>query len=138
MVLLDTDVLSRLRDGRSPRLRSWLASLPEPPAISVFTLLEIQFGIARVRTTDADFSARLARWLDQVIATTDIRPLTTEAACLAGGMRAAPNLETLEGDLVIAATAVTEEMQVATLNQRHFRQIAAHFPALVIIDPLAA
>ncbi len=138
MIVLDTDVLSGLRDGNNDRLRRWLAALPEAPKLAAYSVAEIQFGIARVRGRDPAFAERLTAWLDRVIAATDILPLTVPAARLAGEMRAVAALQALEGDLVIAATAIAADAGVATLNLRDFRLIARHFPDLYVVDPLGS
>ena len=138
MIVLDTDVLSGLRDGSNGHLRQWLAALLEAPTLASYSVVEIQFGIARVRGRDPAFAERLSAWLDRVIATTHILPLTAAAARLAGEMRAVTALQALEGDLVIAATALAAGASVATLNLRDFRLIARHFPELHVVDPLGS
>ncbi len=138
MIVLDTDVLSGLRRRNSDDLQRFLAELPESPVISVYTVAEVQFGIAQLRGRDPDFTEHLAQWLDHVIETTEILPFDVPAARLAGRMRATEGLSGLEGDLIIAATALAAGAAIATLNLRDFRLIARHFPDLHVVDPLGA
>lgn len=136
MIVLDTDILSALRRSGDTPLRRWLANQSETPCLSIYSVTEIQFGIALVRPRDPGFASVLSAWLEQMVASTEVLAFDVAAARLLGEMQAFERLRPLEGDLVIAATAVAAGCAVATLNQRHFLQIAAHFPELVVIDPL--
>ena len=137
MILLDTDVLSGLRARSDGPLHRWLARQGERPCLSVYSVTELQFGIAKVRPRDPSFADVLAAWLDTMLAINEAVPFDVPAARLTGTMKAVSELAHLEGDLLIAATAIVAGMPLATLNQRHFRLIARHFPALVVVDPLA-
>ena len=114
MIVLDTDVLSAVRRSGDSRLHWWLAGLPETPCISIYSVTEIQVGIASVRGRDPDFARQLSSWLDRMLATTDILPFSVTAARLLGEMQAIDGLRPLEGDLVIAAIAIAESCSLAT------------------------
>lgn len=137
MIVLDTDLLSGLRRSADAALRRWLAEREESYCISIYSVTEIQYGIALVRPRDPRFADDLSGWLDQVLAATQVLPFDVAAARLLGEMRAVPQLRRLEGDLVVAATAIVAGVPLATLNLPDFHLIARHFPALAVVDPHA-
>jgi predicted nucleic acid-binding protein len=148
LTILDTNVVSALRQPRrNPNLAAWLAAQSSLEiALASFTVTEIEFGIAHRPEADA-FALHLTEWLDRIIATDRILPLEAEAARLLGRMYATSALRHLAmtlpgmarprfgGDLIIAATAITNRARVATRNMRDFGLIAQHFPQLRAIDP---
>lgn len=147
-MMFDTNIVSELRGPRSPRLSAWAATLATDICISAVTITELQFGASSVATRRPFFAAELNAWLDRLIATAHVVPLTAEAARLLGRMQAVsalrhlalapPDAPRFGSDLGIAAIAVTAGVPVATLNLRDFRLIARHFPALHVVDPLGS
>jgi predicted nucleic acid-binding protein len=111
-LLLDTNILiDHIR--RVPIAVAWLRSLPEPPRISVISLLELYAG-ARSQREERDIDAVCAplQWL----------PIGAEIAQRGGsfirhyGMSHGLDIP----DALIAATAEHHQLRLATLNVRHF------------------
>ena len=120
-MLVDTNVLSELPKPRpSARVVGWLAT-QGTVHISVVTLEEISFGIARATPK---VRAGLAQWFDQFL---DSRPtlldVTAAIARASGELRAAKESHGRpvdQADMLIAATALTHGLTLATRNTRHF------------------
>ena len=122
MWLLDTMVISELRK-RVPdqNVVSWLSSAPENSLfISVVTISEIQRGIAVQRSIDAPFAGRLQHWMNALMRNYGDRllPITPETACRRGELSARAGHD--GADVMIAATAISHGLCVATRNERHF------------------
>ena len=68
MYLLDTNVVSALRrPERNQAVSQWLFSQsPDDPYISVITIGEIEYGIARQRRRQPEFASRLEDWMESV------------------------------------------------------------------------
>ena len=127
MWLLDTMVISELRK-RVPNQNvvTWLTSKPENSLfISVVTISEIQRGIALQRGIDAPFAGRLQQWLDELMRNYGDRllPITPEIACRWGELSARAGHD--GADVMIAATAISHGLCVATRNERHFSPFLA-------------
>lgn len=122
MILLDTVVLSELRKAQpSPAVINWLSSQRDSELfLSVVSLGEIERGIEKKRTSDPAFAAVLERWLDDLanLYGDRILPVTPVIARRWGKLSARIGNES--ADLLIAATAITHGLQVATRNVRHF------------------
>lgn len=120
MILLDTMVVSELRKARpNARVVRWMRGLPVTGVyLSVVTLGEIERGIAK--SHDDEFAAALARWLDDLMHSYGDRvlPVTPEIARRWG--RWSAELGHDGADLLIAATAASHGLTVATRNLRHF------------------
>jgi hypothetical protein len=123
--LLDTCAIS---DGRKPqqypKLATWLATVePERTYLSVATIAEIQFGVAR-HPDDMQRDV-LGSWLLEILDAFDTRiiALDVNVAIRWGLLR-----NTLERggapyspvDAIIAATALRFELTIVTRNVRHF------------------
>ena len=130
MILLDTMVLSELRKRRPhPKVVAWLR--PQAPAevfISVVSLGEIERGIHRAAVRV--FAAELAAWLEALIRfyTDRILPVTPDIARRWGRLSA--ELGHDGADLLIAATAASHRLTVATRNLRHFKPAG-----VMLVDP---
>lgn len=122
MILLDTVVLSELRKSRPPPVVvDWLGSLREEELfLSVVSLGEIERGIELKRAHDPQFALVLADWLDvlQRSYIDRILPVTPAVARCWGKLSA--RLGNGGADLLIAATALTHGLRVATRNVKHF------------------
>lgn len=122
MILLDTVVLSELRKPRpSPAVVRWLSGQRESELfLSVVSLGEIERGIEKKRSSDPAFAAVLERWLDDLVNLYGDRilPVTPVIARRWGSLSA--RIGNDSADLLIAATAITHGLKVATRNVRHF------------------
>ncbi len=132
MILLDTMVLSELRKRRPhPKVVVWLRSqAPTEVFISVVSLGEIERGIHRA--ADRVFAVELAVWLEALIRfyTDRILPVTPDIARRWGRLSA--ELGHDGADLLIAATAASHRLTVATRNLRHFKPAG-----VMLVDPFA-
>jgi len=122
MILLDTVVLSELRKPQpAATVVQWLSSQRDNELfLSVVSLGEIERGIEKKRSTDPAFAGVLARWLDDLVNLYGDRilPVTPAIARRWGNLSA--RIGNDSADLLIAATAITHGLQVATRNIRHF------------------
>lgn len=120
-MLVDTNVLSELpRPRPNTDVVRWFAE-QETIHVSVVTLEELAFGVARAKVASR---ARLVRWLDALL---DARPIildVTPAVARASGelraMREARGRRVAQADALIAATALTRGLTLATRNTRDF------------------
>jgi toxin FitB len=115
-------VLSGLRKAQpSAAVVQWLPSQRDSELfLSVVSLGEIQRGIEKQRSSDPAFAGVLARWLDDLVNLYGDRilPVTPAIARRWGSLSA--RIGNDSADLLIAATAITHGLQVATRNVRHF------------------
>ena len=121
MFLLDTNVVSELRRVQPHgAVTAWLRSVPaEALYLSAVTIGEIQAGIELTREQDRAKAVEIERWLELVAASFQVLPMD------AGAFREWARLmhrrsETLYEDAMIAATARTHRLVVATRNVADF------------------
>jgi predicted nucleic acid-binding protein len=119
--LLDTNVVSEFRkqkpDGRVVR---WVQSIsPEALFISVVTLGEVQRGVEKLREPDAARAADLELWLDHLVRTSNVVGLDAAALRMWGRLIYRQDDSVFE-DALIAATALTRDLGVATRNVKDF------------------
>ncbi len=120
-MLVDTNVLSELpRPRPNANVVAWFAA-QETIHVSVVSLEELAFGIARASPTAR---SRLVRWLD---AFADARPVvldvTAAIARASGELRAAREARgrrVAQADMLIAATALAHGLTLVTRNGRDF------------------
>ncbi|HEY8710112.1 MAG TPA: type II toxin-antitoxin system VapC family toxin [Burkholderiaceae bacterium] len=133
MILLDTVVVSELRKARpNPRVIEWMRGLRESDVfLSVVTIGEIERGISKVR--DAEFAQALTRWLEDLLRFYGDRvlPVTPDIARRWGRLSA--DLGHEGADLLVAATAASHRLTVATRNVRHFAPTG-----VAVFDPFKA
>ncbi|ULQ47532.1 type II toxin-antitoxin system VapC family toxin [Flagellatimonas centrodinii] len=84
------------------------------------TLGEIERGIVQQRSSDPAFAEQLADWFDRVTSLYQDRILPIDAQTARCWGTLVANLGHSSTDLMIAATAMTHGLQVATRNVRHF------------------
>jgi predicted nucleic acid-binding protein len=122
-VLLDSNIIIYAIQGRDPALLAWLDGLPAPLCAATVTQIEV-LGFHRL---DGVERARLATFFSELVLLPFTDPIVTEAIRLR-------QLRRLKlGDAIIAATALTHRLPLATCNTTDFTGL----PALRLIDPLA-
>ena len=122
MFLIDTVVISELRKSRpSASVVRWFRRQRDSDLfLSVVTLSEIERGIEKKRRTDPEFSAKLSIWLESLVNVYGDRvlPVSPAIARRWGALSACYGNES--ADLLIAATALTHGLTVATRNVTDF------------------
>ena len=130
-IILDADVIIRGGKG-SFDLRGWLASRPDASfEIAAITVAELWHGVERAQP--AQRAAR-ERYLTAVLAVLPVIPYTENTAYVHARLWA--NLQAAGKmigyyDLMVAATALEWDREVATFNIRHFNLV----PRLKVIEP---
>jgi predicted nucleic acid-binding protein len=119
--LVDTNVISELpKPEPDAHALGWLGR-QRGIAISVVTVEELAFGVARA---PARQRARLAPWFEALLAGVEaILPVTPAIARASGELRAAREAagrRVAQADMLIAATAVVHGLTLATRNRRDF------------------
>jgi len=140
--LLDTCVISALRKRKTidgEKLSKWISKHDDRLFfISVLTIGELQFGIAKLNEKDEKIKTALQNWLlGEVIPNFGNRILSIDQqVCSIWGEMSAQ--ATKKGnilpisDALIAATAIKHDLIVVTQNTKHFK-----FTGARIFDPLA-
>ena len=124
MFLIDTNVISELRRPKpNPQVVEWVNALTtEQLFISAVTIGEIQAGIELTREQDPEKASQLEAWLIQVGRSYNILPMDAETfRHWAKLMHRQSN--TLIEDAMIAATAISNGLTVATRNTRDFEAL---------------
>jgi toxin FitB len=119
--LVDTNVLSELPKPRPhPAVLRWLESQAEI-AISAITLEELTFGVERTRGLGRE---RLRTWLQALLDSSPrVIAVSGLVATTAGRLRAqreAAGRPVAQADMLVAASALTEGLVLATRNTRDF------------------
>jgi predicted nucleic acid-binding protein len=132
MFLLDTVILSELRrKERNPGVTRWVAEQRSSDLyLSVVTVGEIERGIVRQQSTNPQFAAELAGWLDRMLTLYHDRILGVDIATSRRWGRLSGALGHDNADLLIAATALEHGLAVVTRNVRHFEPTG-----VAVIDP---
>lgn len=139
--LADTNILSAAAPTKtSPdhALRAWLDLRAEAISISAITIFEIEDGIARLfRKGAVQKASALRRWLDGAEAAFAGRILPVDAqvarcAGLISDRARGAGVTVGYPDILIAATAVCNDLTVLTRNLRHFAPLGVK-----AIDPAA-
>ena len=125
MYLIDTNVVSELRRSKSrkpdPRVVAWIGSVPATSTyLFVVSAFELERSILSVGRRDAEKSATLCEWLDDVLTGFAGRtlPLNLDIATRCAALHV-PNTPP-ERDAWIAATALVHGMSVVARNVAGF------------------
>src|SRR5450759_426186 len=122
--LLDTNVVSELRKPKPHgAVVSWLTDLQEDQIVlSAVTLGELQAGVEITRRQDAVKAGEIEQWVDQLETSYRVLPMDSVAfrdwARLMHGKS-----DHLIEDEMIAATARTQGLIVATRNESDFKRL---------------
>lgn len=118
--LADTNVVSELvRPRPHAKVVRWFAE-QEGFLLSAISVEEIAFGTHRAPSARR---AKLEAWLDGLVATYEVVPVTSEIARLAGGLRAtreAKGRRVTSADMLIAASARRHRLTLVTRNVNDF------------------
>lgn len=126
MFLLDTNVISELRKGKSTKadknVIAWCAAqIPSTFFVSVISILEIEIGVLQMERRDSSQGEMLRFWLDRnVIPAFSGRtiPVDIEVARRCAQLQV-PDPRS-NRDAVIAATALVHGLTVVTRNVSDF------------------
>jgi predicted nucleic acid-binding protein len=132
--LVDTNVWSELpRPRPHASVLRWLAAQDEV-AISVVTVEELAYGIARAPLARR---RKLASWFDSILdSAARVLDVTPAVARASGELRAARDSagrRVAQADMLICATALVHGLTLATRNVDDFEDCG-----VVIVDPFSA
>ena len=127
MYLLDTNVVSELRRAKAgkadPHVVAWAASVPVASLfLSAITVLELELGVLLIERRDPVQGALLRAWLEeQVLPAFSERILAVDTAVARRCAKLHVPDPRSERDALIAATALTHGLIVATRNGADFQ-----------------
>jgi tRNA(fMet)-specific endonuclease VapC len=119
-IILDSGVIIGGEQG-TVHLEEWMASRPDQKfAVAAVTVAELWHGVERAAP---EHRAKRQRYIENVLAVVEIIPYTEQTARIHARLWA--QLESSvcmigDYDLIVAATALEHECEVATFNSRHF------------------
>ena len=139
--LIDTNILSLLAPGRPPakdNLSRWIAKHGDAGAvyISVITIAELERGLQKLKQNGATRKSEMIEgWIDTIQSQFADRFISIDAnvARIAGQMDALAQSQGHNpglADMLVAATAVSHDLVLATANKKHFE-----FLPLSVINP---
>ena len=136
MYLLDTNVISELRQGKprqSGAVRVWAAGVPAGQLyLSAISILELEKGVMLLERRTPPQGSALRAWLGATVRAFEGRvlPFTSNTAALCAALHI-PDPRP-ERDAMIAASALEHRMTLVTRNTSDF----AHM-GLQVLDPFA-
>jgi len=118
--LLDTNVLIHAQRGAPAQVRARLITIsPDHAAVSVMSVAELWYGAAKAAAPEAKRSA-WRKYLEGFV----VLPFDRAAAELHGELRHELRREPIgDRDLVIACTALVNDLTVVTANVREFARV---------------
>jgi len=119
--LLDTDILIYALKGHSRVRKNLEAHVEEPMALSVISLLELNYGAHKSRHRDANLVK--VRALEEAF---EVVPVALEISQAFGGLKASLEEKGTpldDFDIIIAATALSRNLTLVSNNVKHFRRI---------------
>lgn len=133
MYVLDTNVISELRKGRSGRIAPAVSIWFQPISLtdcylSTITVQEIDTGILLLERKDPAQAAVIRAWLEQTVLREfkdRILPVDISVARVCAQLHV-PVTRPYR-DALIAATAMAHDMTVVTRNVKHFAEMSMHF-----------
>lgn len=131
MYLLDTNVISELRKGKSgaadQRVLTWAESVPASSLyLSVITVLELEIGVLLVEHRDSAQGQWLRSWLNiHVLPAFSDRILPVDTAVAQHYAKLHVPDPRSDRDALIAATALVHGMPVVTRNVQDFARTGA-------------
>jgi tRNA(fMet)-specific endonuclease VapC len=130
-IIVDADVVIRGEKGTLD-FHAWVSSLPEEKfAVAAITVAELWHGLERAT---AGHRSRREAYLRTVLDRMPVIPYTEQTAHEHARIWAALDASGLMigfYDLIVAATALERNSQVATFNKKHFSRV----PGLKVIEP---
>ncbi|MCA1782951.1 MAG: type II toxin-antitoxin system VapC family toxin [Dermatophilaceae bacterium] len=128
--LLDTNVVSALRvRGREPQVQAWAESIPVADQfVTALTIAEIERGVVAKERSDPAQGVVLRRWLEEHVLSAfngRVLPFDLPAARILATYPV-PDQAPLD-DALIAATAQSAGMTVATRNTKHFEPLGVSY-----------
>ncbi|HUY81758.1 MAG TPA: type II toxin-antitoxin system VapC family toxin [Acidobacteriaceae bacterium] len=136
MYLLDTNVVSELRKGRTGKIdryvKAWSKSVPVASLfLSAISILEIEMGILLIERRDRTQGMLLRAWLEEhVLPAFDGRILAVDTAVARRCAALHVPDRCSDRDALIAATALGHGMTVVTRNVRDFEDTG-----VAVLDP---
>lgn len=136
MYLLDTNVISELRQGKprqSGAVRVWAAGVPAGQLyLSAICILELEKGVMLLERRTPPQGSALRAWLGATVRAFEGRvlPFTGNTAALCAALHI-PDPRP-ERDAMIAASALEHRMTLVTRNTSDFANMGLH-----VLDPFA-
>jgi len=128
MYVLDTNVISELRNGKakpSSAVRAWAAERPANTFyLSAVTVMELEIGVNQMERRDGAQGRILRSWLEQVMLNFEGRVLAfTELTAMFCARLHVPDPKSFR-DSMIAATALEHGFTLVTRNVGDFERIS--------------
>lgn len=122
--LLDTNIVSELRKAKPHgAVVAWIKTLrPAQILLSAVTIGELQAGVELTRKNDAAKAVEIENWVSLVEGSFSVLPMDSVCFREWARLKTGKPSELIE-DAMIAATARVHGLQVATRNEKDFRQL---------------